>query len=274
MNIKTQLISKGSKRRGGARITRVGFFVDHDTGNGGSTAQNNVDYYCRTCNEQSASAHVFIDDKGTIVCIPCHKNDAEKAWHVLYDRPLDNKLYGDDANDIAIGLELCFFPKDKARTQKAYNNYIEFAAMLCKDHGVAPAKRSAHSELDPGRKVDPQTALKIIGKTYADMKQDIVAKYNQMYNSKDAEYKRAVDKLATEGIITQMPVWWPKLNLNNAEFLIKSFGRKVFGTHTYADSVQALAKAKISVSPVVWLNRTHNEENLKMLVVNMANYLK
>lgn len=181
MQIKTQLIQKGSKRRGGARIQKVGFFVDHDTGNGGSTAQNNVDYYCRECNPKySASAHAFIDDKGVIICIPCHKNDAEKAWHVLYDKPLDNKLHGDDANDIAIGLELCFFPGDKARTQKAYDNYIEFAAMLCKEHGVAPGKRSAHSELDPGRKVDPGSALKFIGKTYADMKKDIVKKYNSL----------------------------------------------------------------------------------------------
>ncbi|WP_235929795.1 hypothetical protein [Chengkuizengella marina] len=32
----------------------------------------------------------------------------EKAWHVQYQKPLDNQLFGDDANDIAAGVELCY----------------------------------------------------------------------------------------------------------------------------------------------------------------------
>ncbi|WP_413467483.1 hypothetical protein [Metabacillus niabensis] len=34
----------------------------------------------------------------------------EKAWHVQYNKPYDNRLFGDDANDCdcAIGVELCY----------------------------------------------------------------------------------------------------------------------------------------------------------------------
>lgn len=179
LNIKTQLIQKG-KRRSGIHMKRVSFFTDHDTGNPGSTAQNNADYYCRTYNETETSAHAFIDDLGVIICVPCHKNDKEKAWHVRYDKPQDNKIYGVDANDEALGFELCYFPNDKARSLKAYNNYIEFAAIMCVEHAVSPDKRSGHFQLDPERRSDPKTALKVIGKTYDDMKRDIKNKVEEM----------------------------------------------------------------------------------------------
>lgn len=173
MQIKEQLIPKGTKRRSGIKMGKVSFFVDHDTGNPGSTAQNNADYYCRSAQEISASAHAFIDDKGVIICIPCHKADKEKAWHVMYNKPYDNELYGVDANDQALGFELCYFPNDKERSLKAYRNYIEFAAIMCKEHNIPPEKRSGHFQLDPQRRSDPKNALSYIGKTYADMIKDI-----------------------------------------------------------------------------------------------------
>lgn len=176
LTIKEQYIKTGSKRRSGLKMNKVTFFVDHDTGNPNSTAQNNVDYYCRTYDESSTSAHAFIDDKGVIICVPCHKNTKEKAWHVRYDKPQDNALYGVDANDEAIGFELCYFPGDMARSKKAYDNYIEFAAMMCIEHNVPAKKRSGHFQLDPERRSDPNNALKYIGKTYADMQKDIAKK--------------------------------------------------------------------------------------------------
>jgi N-acetyl-anhydromuramyl-L-alanine amidase AmpD len=190
IEIKTQLLPINTKRRSGKRIDKVVFFVDHDTGGGGSTAQNNVTYFNRTANELEASAHIFIDDKEAIMCVPCLEKP-EKAWHVWYSKTKDNQLYGDDANDIAIGLELCHFPNDYERNMNAYNNYIEVAAYLAKFHGVDPSKRSGHFEIDPERKVDPNTALKRIGKTYEDMKKDIVNKYNELYN-KPVEPKQPV----------------------------------------------------------------------------------
>lgn len=184
INIKTQLIPVNTKRRSGTKITKYKFFVDHDTGNPNSTAQGNVTYFINSANAMSASAHIFIDDIHAIMCIPCLENP-EKAWHVVYNEPKDNLLHGDDSNDIAIGLELCYFPNDKARTLKAYNNYIEVAAYLANYHKIDPSKRSGHFELDPDDKVDPNSALKVLGKTYAQMKADIVNKYNELYTTKE-----------------------------------------------------------------------------------------
>lgn len=183
IKINRKLLPLGSDRRSGGKVSNVVFFCDHDTGNANSTAQNNVDFFYRTANDGSfASSHIFVDDVQALECIPCStKGKVEKAWHVLYQMKTDNLRYGDDANDIAIGLELCYFPNDKARSLKAYNNYIAVAAYLCYLHGTDPSKRSGHFELDPERRTDPNNALKYIGRTYADMKADILTKYNSTY---------------------------------------------------------------------------------------------
>ncbi|MDK4097929.1 N-acetylmuramoyl-L-alanine amidase, partial [Staphylococcus pseudintermedius] len=105
----TDFLPIGTRRTGQRLVSgNPKFAVFHDTGNRDSTAQNNVDYYRNTYNidwAYTASAHVFVDDKECIICIPV----TEKAWHVLYDTPIDNNWYGDDANDIAFGLEACYF---------------------------------------------------------------------------------------------------------------------------------------------------------------------
>lgn len=188
MNVKKDLITKNTKRRSGQKISKVEFFVDHDTGNPNSTARNNVDYYKRSANDMSASAHAFVDDKEVIICVPCLQ-EPEKAWHVRYNVPNDNKIFGCNANDSAIGIEMCYFPDDKKRTEKAYNNYIEFAVQLAKHHNVNPTKRVGHFELDPSRRSDPNNALRYINKTYEDMKKDIINKYNEKYNKKGMKVK-------------------------------------------------------------------------------------
>jgi len=156
-------ITSGTKRRSGIKNLGVKFLVAHDTGNPNSTARQNVNYYKNSANEASASAHTFIDDIDTIECVPLN----EKAWHVWYSVTTDNTKYGYDANDCAIGIELCYFPQDKARTQKAYDNYVNYLADLCKTYNLNPLTHiSGHFQLDPARKTDPMNAFKVIGKTY------------------------------------------------------------------------------------------------------------
>lgn len=175
--IKTQLIPFGTKRSSGLPIEKVRFIVCHDTGNPRSTAQNNVDYYIRSCNEQSASAHLFVDDKEIIECIPAFKNP-RKAWHVLYQKPKDNELFGDDANDAAIGVELCY--GDNINAEESYKRYIWVIAYLLHYHGLTPDKIVSHHILDPERKTDPDSALKTMGKTYAQLVEDIRKEYESI----------------------------------------------------------------------------------------------
>ncbi|MFS1512509.1 N-acetylmuramoyl-L-alanine amidase [Chengkuizengella sp. SCS-71B] len=81
-------------------MPEVGFIVVHDTGNDGSTALQNITYYENSNNVMYASAHIFVDDTGIYECIPLLTDTPEKAWHVLYQKPLDNQIFGDDANVI------------------------------------------------------------------------------------------------------------------------------------------------------------------------------
>lgn len=172
ITITQDYIKTGTKRRPGLKLKgAVVFLVAHDTGNPETTAKGNVSYFKNSANEMEASAHFFVDDIDIIACIP----DDEKAWHVWYSVGTDNAKYGVDANDYALGIELCYF-KDVARMKKAYQNYVDLFAFLCNKFKLDPLKFiSGHFELDPARKTDPNNAFKIIGKTMDSFKKDVVA---------------------------------------------------------------------------------------------------
>ncbi|MEM4995043.1 N-acetylmuramoyl-L-alanine amidase [Priestia sp. SB1] len=179
--IKEKYLTAPSKRRSGNKISKVKFVVSHDTGNDGSTADQNVRYYQNSRNEMSASAHIFVDDKEIIECIPALTGKPEKAWHVLYGKTMDNRLYGADSNDAAIGVELCYsYQKGNIDNNEAYKRYIWVVAYICYKFGLNPAtKITGHHILDPERKTDPKQALEKTGRSYAQYLKDVVAEYNE-----------------------------------------------------------------------------------------------
>jgi len=172
-------LRKPSKRRSGRLITPgVHFIVAHDTGNRGSTAINNVEYYETTHNKEKASAHIFVDDREIIECIPALTGSPEKAWHVWYSRPMDNQMFGYDANDVAIGVEYCY--GSRIDPVEAYRKYIWTIAFICFRFGLDPAKSVAgHFMLDPQRKKDPVTGLADSRRTYEQLLRDIVLEFNE-----------------------------------------------------------------------------------------------
>lgn len=165
-------LTSPSKRRSGILMPSVQFIVAHDTGNPGSTARANVSYYENSRDAMSASAHIFVDDKEIIECIPALSKSAEKAWHVVYGTPIDNSIFGDDANDIAIGVELCY--GGRINNLEAYKRFVYVLAYICHRYDLNPiTKITGHYILDPKRKVDPQNSLKLIGKNLTDLKNDV-----------------------------------------------------------------------------------------------------
>jgi hypothetical protein len=176
--IVTKHLTPKTKRRPGLPMQDVVFIVAHDTGNPGSTARGNVNYYERSNNEMSASAHLFVDDKEIIECIPVLTATPEKAWHVHYNVDGDNKLYGVNANDAAIGVEYCFGGNIDA--DEAYKRYIWTIAYACHKFGlVAPQCIVGHFFLDPKRKTDPVTGLAQSRRTYEQLLRDIEREFKE-----------------------------------------------------------------------------------------------
>ena len=158
-----------SLRRSGLKLLGVKFGVCHDTGNLNSTALQNVDYFIKSANEIQASAHTFIDDVNIIECIP----QTEKAYHVRRAAEIDNSIYGVDAIDWALAVELCYFD-DLERSKLAYNNYVEYWRGLCAKYFLDPATSLiGHYMLDPTRRTDPLNAFRRIGVTWEQFIKDV-----------------------------------------------------------------------------------------------------
>lgn len=176
--IAQRYLTKPSKRRSGSPMSPgVKFMVAHDTGNPGSSASANVRYYERSRDEKSASAHLFVDDREIIECIPALTfNPPEKAWHVLYSVPVDDQLYGHNANDAAIGVEYCYGGNIDA--DEAYRKYIWVFAYACHRFGLDPKTSVVgHFFLDPQRRSDPVTGLAHSRRTYEQLLRDVVTEF-------------------------------------------------------------------------------------------------
>lgn len=172
MQITTKLLPVPTQRRSGIKNLGIKFIVCHDTGNDGSTALGNVNYYISSANDMQASAHYFVDDIQAINCIP----EDEKAWHVWYSTTVDNSMFGVDANDNALSVELCYSTKGLFDSTKAYNNYCTLIAQLCVKYSLDPAtKLIGHYTLDPARRTDPINAFSKIGKTWNQFITDVQA---------------------------------------------------------------------------------------------------
>ncbi len=172
MNIIKKYIPIYTLRRSGQKLSAIKFIVAHDTGNLDSTALQNVDYFIRSADEIEASAHVFVDDINIIECIP----QDEKAWHVRKNLPTDNLLFGGNANDNSLGIELCYFT-DLERSKLAYKQYVEYIKSLCQKYNLNPAQAIiGHFTLDPTRRTDPINAFYRIGKKWIDFLEDLKEK--------------------------------------------------------------------------------------------------
>lgn len=191
--IKRLYLTAPSLRRSGQRMDKIKFLVAHDTGNEGSTARANVMYYSKTENEQSASAHLFIDHTEIIECIPS-MDKPEKAWHVLYNVKTDDERYGANANDCAVGVELCY--GGGVNTREAYARYIWTLAYLCHVYQLDPRLHIVgHHELDPKRKTDPVNALKTIGKTMDDLLEDVAFELEMCRYGDDPQMQEILKRL-------------------------------------------------------------------------------
>lgn len=200
--IASRYLPAHSARRSGIPMSPgVRFIVAHDTGNPNSTASGNVRYYTNTANREKASAHLFVDDKEIIECIPALTGNPEKAWHVLYNLPTDNQIFGHNANDAAIGIEYCYGTNIDA--DEAYRKYIWLIAYACHQFDLDPARSViGHFMLDPHRKTDPVTGLAHSRRTYEQLLRDVVAEYNECTGKSQPVTQQQWAEIAQTGKVT------------------------------------------------------------------------
>lgn len=210
-------------RRSGQKLTsgKPVFAVAHDTGNPNTSAQDNINYYKNSYNidwSLVASAHIFVDDKECVVCIPV----TEKAWHVLYNTTIDNNWYGIDANDGAFGVEGSYYD-DKERSKKSLDNMARVMAYLVNYWEIdykteVPGHQNIQSD-----KVDPGNLLQAAGYTRNISNFDKqVAKYmNGVKEESSNEPPKELSK-PTE----QKPVESPKSSVKYKEAIEYMYGLK------------------------------------------------
>ncbi|ALS22332.1 N-acetylmuramoyl-L-alanine amidase [Paenibacillus naphthalenovorans] len=214
--------------RSGQKLNGVHFLVAHDIGNGASTAYNNRSYFN---NQQPlASAHTFIDDKHILEIVPLD----EKAWHVQYNTTNDNKLFGADANDVAIGAELCW--GGKINFQEAYRRFVWYHAYLCWKFNLDPTKHIvSHKILDPQRRSDPDNALNKNGLTYEQFLKDVKNEYDDCLRlESDENMKLTLNEWKMLG--DSIDGWYRKGLISDYKWAEKAY------------------KQEITLSELTWLN--------------------
>ncbi|MBM7573415.1 peptidoglycan hydrolase-like protein with peptidoglycan-binding domain [Aquibacillus albus] len=164
--------------RPGEKLDEVKFIVSHDTGNPGSTAYANRNYFANT--QPSASSHTFIDDQYILEIIPLD----EKAYHVRSNVPEDNRRFGANANNAAIGVELAF--GGSINFSEAYDRYVWYHAYLLDRFNLeAGTDIVAHSTLDPSRRTDPQNALHRNGVSWDQFINDVKQMYDAEFSAEE-----------------------------------------------------------------------------------------
>lgn len=188
-------IDRGNSRPGTANST-IRFIVSHDTGNAGSTAYANRNYFDNV--QPSASAHTFIDDRYILEIIPLN----EVAYHVRNNVTTDNRLYGANANNAAIGVELCW--GGNINFNEAYKRYVWYHAYLLDRFGLDPDEDIvAHSTLDPSRRTDPQNALRRYGISWNQFLADVKESYQTIFiNGEEMEE----DQPSVKGVSVTLPL--------------------------------------------------------------------
>jgi N-acetylmuramoyl-L-alanine amidase len=141
---KTQASPNFGERQGGKPVS---ILLLHYTGM--SDAQKACDWLCNQASE--VSCHYLVDEQGTLIQMV---GEDKRAWHAGVSSWGEEQ----DINSASIGIEIqnpghSFGYSDFPASQ------MEMVASLCHDiasrHQIPPRNILAHSDVAPGRKIDP-----------------------------------------------------------------------------------------------------------------------
>jgi N-acetylmuramoyl-L-alanine amidase len=146
MNIQRDLLTVNFFSRPGKPLPVIKALVLHWTGNPGSTAKQNRNYFesLKTQSRKNpaarfASAHFIVGISGEVIqCVPAE----EMAYHagaIEYTQKALSGL-GDYPNNCCIGIELCHPSFDGRFTAETINSALELCALLCIQAELDPVK--------------------------------------------------------------------------------------------------------------------------------------
>jgi N-acetylmuramoyl-L-alanine amidase len=129
------------------RIGAISILLLHYTGM--ENAAKACDWLCRE--ESQVSCHYLVDERGEITQMV---DEAMRAWHAGV-----SSWHGEiDINSLSIGIEIQN-PGHGLGYESFPNKQMESVAALSKDilarHAIKPRNVLAHSDVAPGRKIDP-----------------------------------------------------------------------------------------------------------------------
>lgn len=218
----TDFLPIGTRRTGQRLDSGVPkFAVFHDTGNRDTSAQQNVNYYKNTYNidwSATASAHLFVDDTECVICIPV----TEKAWHVIFNTSTDNAWYGDDANDIAFGIEVSYY-SNRERSRKSLDNACRIMAALCNSWGINPRTQMPGHQDIQADKIDPGNLLEACGYPRRDM--SIIDNLIVKYMAGDAPVKKVAPNV--KNVVAGKPTKSKAPVANKNGWTVSKYGTKI-----------------------------------------------
>ena len=132
--MQVELLTINNYSRPAIKVERIKGIVIHYTGNPGSTAMQNRNYFegLKETKETSASSHFVVGLDGEIVqCIP--------TWEVAYA--------SNNRNSDTISIETCHKTEDGSYTKATYESLVKLTAWLCKKYGLTEEDLIRHYDI-------------------------------------------------------------------------------------------------------------------------------
>lgn len=132
--MQVELLTINEYSRPAIAVSRIKGIVIHYTGNPGSTAMQNRNYFesLKDTKETSASSHFVVGLEGEIVqCVP--------TWEVAYA--------SNHRNSDTISIETCHMTEDGTYTDETYDSLVELTAWLCKKYNLTEEDLLRHYDV-------------------------------------------------------------------------------------------------------------------------------
>lgn len=132
--MQVELLTINNYSRPAIKVERIKGIVIHYTGNPGSTAMQNRNYFegLKDTKETSASSHFVVGLDGEIVqCIP--------TWEVAYA--------SNNRNSDTISIETCHKTEDGSYTKATYESLVKLTAWLCKKYDLTEEDLIRHYDI-------------------------------------------------------------------------------------------------------------------------------